>query len=139
MTVPPRPVRLEDLGAFLAGSPFHRMLGLSLLRARAGEVEVTLPFRAEFLADPEADYVHGGLIATLIDVAGCFAVISAAGHDVPTLDLRVDYLRPAGREPLTATARSIRTGRTFGVADVEVKDAQGRVVAVGRGLYGTGA
>lgn len=138
MTASLREVPLEQLGEFLASSPFHRLLGITLRRAQSGEVEVALPFRKDFLADPDAQYVHGGVIATLIDVAGCFAVISAVGHDVPTLDLRVDYLRPAGPELLTAVGKAVRTGRTFGVADVEVRDPAGRVVAMGRGLFGTG-
>jgi uncharacterized protein (TIGR00369 family) len=58
---------------------------------------------------------------------------------VPTVDLRVDYLRPTRRGRLTAIARTIKVGRRVSVADVEVKDEQGQVVAIGRGVYATPA
>jgi uncharacterized protein (TIGR00369 family) len=54
---------------------------------------------------------------------------------VPTIDLRVDYLRPARRGPLTATGQTVRVGRTVSVADVEVRDESATLVAVGRGVY----
>ncbi len=49
--------------------------------------------------------------------------------------MRVDYLRPARRGDLLAVARTVRVGRTVSVADVEVRDEQGTVVAVGRAVY----
>jgi uncharacterized protein (TIGR00369 family) len=56
---------------------------------------------------------------------------------VPTIDLRVDYLRPARRGTLRALARAVKVGRTVGVADVELRDANDAVVAVGRCAYST--
>jgi uncharacterized protein (TIGR00369 family) len=119
-------------------SPFHRWLGVELVRALNGEVEVHLPYRDEFLGDESGSNIHGGIISTLADIAGCFAVISAVGHDVPTVDLRVDYLRMARPgEPLTARAKTIRAGRTVGLADVEVRGPDGRIIAVARGTFAT--
>jgi uncharacterized protein (TIGR00369 family) len=132
-----RAIDLAGLEAALHESAFHRFLGLRLARAERGQVEVALPFRDEFLASSDDPYIHGGVIAALIDTAGCFAVIAGVGHDVPTLDLRVDYFRPAGREDLQALGRMIKGGRTFAVADVEVYGTDRRVIAVGRGLFST--
>jgi uncharacterized protein (TIGR00369 family) len=92
---------------------FHRWLGVELVRAADGEVEVRLPYRPEFAGDAQGHNVHGGVIATLADIAGCFAVMSAVGHEVPTLDLRMDYLRMAlPGEELRAVARVLKAGRT---------------------------
>lgn len=126
------------LPEFLRRSPYHRLLGLEMLKAEPEEVVVRMPFREELLAgdDAEGHYVHGGAIASLVDTAGDFAVIAAVGHDVPTIDLRVDYLRPA-TGALTATARTRKAGRSFAVADVEVTDDAGRTVAIGRGVFKT--
>lgn len=119
--------------------PYHRWLGVELVRAAEGRVEVRLPYREEFLGDEAGSNVHGGIIAALADIAGCFAVISAVGHDVPTLDIRVDYLRMVRPgEELVATARTVKAGRTVGLADVEVR-AGDRLVAVARGTFVTGA
>jgi uncharacterized protein (TIGR00369 family) len=128
-------VALSELGSFLKASPLHRFLGVTLSYAEPGHVTVTLPFRDELLADLEPPYIHGGVIATLADIAGCFAVISQVGHDVPTVDLRVDYLEPAANGPLEATGKVLRVGRTLAVADVEVRDVRKRLVAVGRGVF----
>jgi uncharacterized protein (TIGR00369 family) len=50
------------------------------------------------------------------------------------VDLRIDYLRPA-RGSLRVTARAVKVGRTLGVADIEVRDEEDRLVAIGRGTY----
>jgi uncharacterized protein (TIGR00369 family) len=130
---------LETLPEVLRRSPYHRLLGLEMVRAAPGEVVIRMPFREDLLAgdDEIGQYVHGGAIASLIDTAGDFAVIAAVGYDVPTIDLRVDYLRPATREALTATGRAVKAGRTLALADVEVVGEDGRPVAVGRGAFKT--
>ena len=61
------------------------------------------------------------------------------GHGVPTMNLRIDYLRPAVGSDLVATAVVRRAGRTAAVCDVDVHDDQGRLVAVGRGTWATAA
>ena len=129
----------DPLPELLRRSPYHRLLGLEMTRASAGEVVIRMPFREDLLAgdDDAGRYIHGGAIASLIDAAGDFAIIAAVGHDVPTIDLRVDYLRPASPGALTATARAVRVGRSTGVADVEVVDEAGTPVAIGRGVFKT--
>jgi uncharacterized protein (TIGR00369 family) len=129
-----------DLFELMRTAPYHRWLGVELVRAQGGEVEVRLPYREEFLGDEAGANIHGGIISTLADIAGCFAVISAIGHDAPTVDLRVDYLRMARPgESLIAVARTVKAGRTIGLADVEVRAPDGRVVAVARGTFSTSA
>ena len=127
-----------DLYQLMRSPPYHRWLGVELVLAQGGEVEVRLPYREEFLGDETGANIHGGIISTLADIAGCFAVISAIGHDAPTVDLRVDYLRMARPgESLTAVARTVKTGRTVGLADIEVRAPDGRIVAVARGTFST--
>ena len=57
------------------------------------------------------------------------------GGGVPTINLRIDYLRPAVGSVLTGTARVRRAGRTVALVDVDVYDEQRALVAVGRGTY----
>jgi uncharacterized protein (TIGR00369 family) len=129
-----------DLARLMRSSAYHAWLGVELVRAHAGEVEVRLPYRAEFAGDETGTNIHGGIISTLADIAGCFAMISATGRDAPTIDLRVDYLRMARPgDDLVAVARTIKAGRSIGLADVEVRAPDGRVVAVARGTFATGA
>lgn len=123
----------------LLDSPYQRFLGLQFVRYEEGLVEIDMPFREEFLREDGSDWLHGGILSALIDIAGDYAVHSKTGGDVPTVDLRIDYLRPAKRGRLTAIARTVKVGRRISVADIEVKDEQGQVVAAGRGVYATPA
>ncbi len=125
-----------DLAELLQQSPYHRWLGVRLERADADSVGIRLPYRAEFAGGA---FIHGGIIASLADIAGCFAVIAAVGRDVPTLNVRVDYLRPApAGSDLIGVGRTVRVGRTMGVADVTVSTEGGVLVAVARGDFPTG-
>jgi uncharacterized protein (TIGR00369 family) len=59
------------------------------------------------------------------------------GRVVPTINFRVDYLRPAMDTGLTATARVRRSGKSVGVVDVDVVDDKANLVAIGRATYST--
>ena len=97
-------------------SPFMRFLGLEVVRAEKGVIEVRLPFREEFLRHDGSDWLHGGVVSSLADIVGDYAVITETGQGVPTIDLRVDYLRPARRGDLLAVGRTLRVGKTVSVA-----------------------
>ena len=129
----------DQLTAWLNESAFHKVLGLTLESMDPADRSVVL--RCAF--GPNVDrgtgtgQYHGGVIASLIDIAGDFALIAVLGHGVPTINFRVDYLRPAVNGDLVARARVRKAGRTIAVVDVDVDDGGGRLVAVGRGCYGT--
>ncbi len=80
---------------------------------------------------------HGGVVAALIDLAGHAAVAVKIGRMAPTIDLRIDYLRPSEGSDLIARARLPKAGRTVARVDIEVVDTQGRLIAVGRGSFST--
>jgi len=133
------PVTPETVRAWLAGSPFIAFMNLEVVAvdAKAGEVEMKMPMRPEFeRGGGIGGQFHGGPIAALIDTVGDFAVAVMVGGGVPTINFRVDYLRPSTGSHLVARARTRRLGRTVGVVDVDVLDDQGRLTAVGRGCYG---
>jgi uncharacterized protein (TIGR00369 family) len=58
------------------------------------------------------------------------------GQPLPTINLRVDYLR-AGRDTLMLVARVRRSGKTVGVVDVDVLNEAGELIAIGRANYST--
>lgn len=127
------------LEKLLAGSAFHGFLGMKLIShdAREGAVEILLPWRAEFERAAGTRQWHGGPMAALIDIAGDFALIATLGRPLPTINLRIDYLRPAVDTDLIASARTLRAGKSVGVVDIAVRDRAQRLVAVGRGSYST--
>ena len=127
--------RMDPGAAGFSHSPFMRFLGLEIIKAEKGRVEIRLPFREEFVRVDGSDWLHGGVVSALADIAGDYAVITETSAGVPTIDMRVDYLRPARSGDLTAVGRTLRVGKTVSVADVEIRDSTGALVAVGRACY----
>ncbi len=78
-----------------------RRLGLTVLEASEHHVLIELPYSSELIGYPDTGVIHGGVITTLMDTACGSAVVSAIYHKYqsleisPTLDLRVDYMKPA--------------------------------------------
>lgn len=127
----------EQVQALFDASPFIAWLGLKVLAVdhAKGEIQVRMALKPELERRPGTRQFHGGPIASFIDVVGDYAIGMQVGGGVPTMNLRIDYLRPATGEFVQATGRVRRTGRTATVIDVDVSDDQGRLVAVGRGTY----
>lgn len=130
---------LEQLHALLQSSPFHQLFDLSCVRLdrEAGELEILMRYTPAVERAAGTRQYHGGAIASLIDIAGDYALWAVLGHGVPTINVRIDFLRPASATDLRAVTRIRRAGRTVGVVDIDVLDDQSRLVAIGRGTYGT--
>lgn len=135
------PQTLASLQAQLAISPFHQLFQLSVADVDVAQQSIVLRlgFSPAVERGPDTGQYHGGAIASLIDIAGDYALIAVLGHGVPTINFRVDYLRPASGAALLAKAQVRKAGRTIGVVDIAVEDEAGKLVAIGRGCYGTQA
>jgi uncharacterized protein (TIGR00369 family) len=133
------PERLDSdqLAALFAASPFMSTLKLEVLKIdyEKTELSVRMPLHPGLERRLGTKQFHGGPIASLIDVTGDFAIGMMVGGGVPTINLRIDYLKPAVGEALTATARVRRSGKTVAVVDIEVTDDKASLVALGRGTY----
>lgn len=135
MPVPPK----EFLGLIEEVIPFNKFLGITIAEAQQGYVRLQLPFRPELIGDASRPALHGGVISTLIDTCGGFAVWTQISLEdrVSTIDLRVDYLAPGAPEALVADGRVVRVGNRVGVVDVRCwqPSAPERTVATGKGVY----
>lgn len=101
-----------------------------------GLARIMLPFREEFLGDPFRPALHGGVLSSLIDVAGGLAVLTrlSTGELCHTIDMRVDYLRPGRPVDMVAEGRVVRIGNRTGFAHVRVEQEE-QLVAEGRTVY----
>ncbi|MGE8660113.1 MAG: PaaI family thioesterase [Achromobacter sp.] len=126
-----------DIQARLLRGPYHQWLGLEVQAVREGEIELTARWREEWVVNAEKRYTHGGILAALVDLTADWALVSQTGRGVPTIDLRVDYHRPAGPADLRAHGKVIKFGGQVSVAEAQVFDADGKLVASGRGVYAT--
>jgi uncharacterized protein (TIGR00369 family) len=113
----------------LMGSPVAKNLGVALDTLEVDRVVLRLPFSPANVTI--GNIVHGGVVATLIDIAGAVASFSGApqGAMGATSALAINYLAPADGTDLVAEARIVQRGRSQTVADVTVRDAAGRLVA----------
>ncbi len=127
----------EQIQAMFDSSPFISGLDLQVqsLDYDAMELTVRMPMNPSLERRAGTKQFHGGPIASLIDTVGDYAVGMMVGGGVPTINIRIDYLKPAVGDALTATARARRMGRSVAVADIDVFDEKNALVAVGRGTY----
>jgi len=132
---------LDQIQALLDSSPMVKFMGVQVTGAEPDKstVHFSLPMRPEFERVAGTGQIHGGAIANFADTAGDFAVALFVGAAVPTINIRVDFLRPASGAQLTATAAVRKLGRMVAVVDIDVFDADSKLVAVGRGTYGGSA
>ena len=131
------PLPPEVAKALIDSIPFHQHLGLQIRTTGEGKASGELPFRPELIGDPTRPAIHGGVLSTMADALGGFAVWSGLSIDdrVSTIDLRVDYLAPAGPDAIFGEAEVVRVGNRVAVADIELWQGDRRMVATGKGVY----
>ena len=109
----------EDEGAPLNGFPHAEEIGMRMHKAEKGRSLVSIPYDEKLVGDPETGVVHGGVVTTILDTGCGIASISRTGllGAIATLDLRIDYMRPAkpGRT-LTAACECYRVTRSVAFA-----------------------
>ena len=125
----------EEVEQLVRRSPFHQWLGLKVLKVEADGVELKAAWREEWVVHPERRYTHGGILASLVDVAADWALVTRTRRGVPTIDMRVDYHAAAMPGDLIARGRIVKWGNTFSVAEAQVFDESGKLLASGRGTY----
>ncbi|GIW86232.1 MAG: hypothetical protein KatS3mg108_0556 [Isosphaeraceae bacterium] len=110
--------------------PLHEHLGIETRSVGAGHSHIAL--RAETHHLRSAGIVHGGVIAALLDACQGMAAASVApaGHDVLTVQLNVNFIRPVPLgEFVEARGQILHAGRRTAVTRGEVTTSTGNLVA----------
>lgn len=83
--------------SFTQAIPHSRECGMRVDRLDASGAQASLPYREAWLGDTERRLIHTGIITTLVDTVSGLAAFAGIGsfEAIATLDLRMDYLRPA--------------------------------------------
>lgn len=97
--------RLRDVAL---SNGFNAWLGIHLIAAGSGRVELELPVRPELLQ--HHGFVHGGIVGTLADTACAWAASTLAG-DVVTASYSLQLLAPAKAPLIRARALVIKSGK----------------------------
>ncbi|GEM_PF-515759 len=131
-----KPVSAEWLTRWRA-EPLHAFLDLTLEAQRDGYCRIVLRMGPRTRGGVGGS-VHGGILATLVDIVTIGAVASAIGpNDVMngTAELNISYLRPALGALVVAEGRVLKQGRSLAVVDADCSDGAGRLFARGRAQY----
>jgi uncharacterized protein (TIGR00369 family) len=89
--------RLQLVRGFSINVPHNKALGMEVVDLLPREAIFRLPYDVKLVGNPDTGVIHGGAITALLDGASGASVFAALTDFVPiaTLDLRIDYLRPA--------------------------------------------
>ena len=126
---------VERLSQALDSVPFAKFLGIELDEIDAGVATLSFDIKPELKQNHGV--VHGGAIASLIDSATAFAIISLLPTDehATTVDLTISYLRPLTVGRAKAVARVIRFGKRLIVVSAELFDDRGTLAATALSTY----
>ena len=112
-------------------SPYARFVGIELDGIEAGKVRLRLPARDD--TSNRGGTLHGGVTASLLDVAGMVAARSVAGDaadaGTSTIDLAIHYLAPAARETVLVEGIVTRRGREIVFVEATVATTGGTPIA----------
>jgi uncharacterized protein (TIGR00369 family) len=125
---------LDALRAQIRGEvpppPIAHTIGMRLVHIEPGKAIFELDADTEKHANPMGT-LHGGVLCDVADGAlGCaFASTLEEGETFTTLELKINFLRPFWSGLLTATGRVVHRGRTVGMTECDIEDAEGRLIA----------
>lgn len=129
---------------------FNQLLGLHIDTLEADRVSAHIAMRPELLGHFTHQRLHGGVISATLDAIGGLAVMAAIGArhmDEPvdarlarfgklgTIDLRIDYLRPATGPQFAIYATVLRLGSRVASTRMEFLDSQGKLLSTGAAAY----
>jgi uncharacterized protein (TIGR00369 family) len=130
----------KDLLTFVEQSiPFHKLLGIRVEHAVPGFARVRLPYQDAFCGNMARGALHGGVTAVLVDICGAVALWTHFGplDKTATIDMRVDYQRPAPFDDLLAEGEVRVMGNRIASVHVRVTAAAApdQLIAEGRCVY----
>jgi uncharacterized protein (TIGR00369 family) len=129
------PEQIKRVTSALESVPFAKLIGIELDEVDSGAATLAFDIRDELKQNNGV--VHGGAIASLIDTATAFAIISVLPPDeqATTVDLAISYLRPLTKGRARAVAKVLRTGKRLITVSADLFDDSGTLAATALSTY----
>ncbi len=124
--------RINRVNRFVNTLNQARELGLTAREAGEGYLVMELPYSDKIIGNPDTGVIHGGAITTLMDTTSGSVMICALDEFelCPTLDLRVDYMRPAEPHiPVFARAETYKITKNIIFTRCEAYQEGGETIA----------
>ncbi len=119
---------------FIRAVPFNCHLGMEVAEAHEDGATLCCAIRPELRNSHGV--VHGGVVAALADAAvGVSLSHRVSPRRATTIDLKVNYLRPARAGKLWARCHLVRVGKTLVTGRVDLKDDGDQMVAIATATY----
>ncbi|SNS62534.1 MULTISPECIES: thioesterase family protein [Pseudomonas] len=140
----------QAVRSFFQRIPFNNVIGIEVDQLAPEQVLMSFAMKDELIGNFIHGILHGGVISSVLDVAGgAMALIGAFERHqhlsssermnrlskLGTIDLRVDYLRPGRGQRFVASAVLLRSGNKVAVVRSELHSDDGTLIAVGTGTY----
>jgi uncharacterized protein (TIGR00369 family) len=127
--------------------PFNKVVGMKVESVDPAAPKLRFDMRPELIGNARKQILHGGVISAVLDVAAGFAIHLAVMRkkieeadekhfpSIGTINLHIDYLRPGRGNYFIATGRVVRLGNRVAVAQMELVNDSGELIATGNAAY----
>ncbi|QIK72613.1 PaaI family thioesterase [Propioniciclava coleopterorum] len=126
---------LEHINGRLAASEFYASMGLVATDLAPDRLELRATLGAPYIVGGEQGFVHGGILATLLDLTGDWALFGAGMAPGPTVTLTVNYLRPVPAGAVRCVGEVLRLGRRHAFCRASILAEDGTLLCFGEGVY----
>ena len=127
----------DGIAAKLANNPIVNFMSIGLREVTSGEATLVLKHREELRNS--MGLLQGGILGVLADVAGGVSLYSVLTDPlqvvIPTVEFKLNFLRPAKGGDLVARGRVVHSGRQIAVCQVEISSEDGVLLATGVFTY----
>lgn len=141
---------IKELADVVTNIPFNRILGLRLDEFQEDRAVLSFSMKEELVGNYLYGILHGGVISSVLDMAGGVVSMVAALHryqdknidemrellaKASTINLHVNYVHPGKGERFIATANVLHSGRRLCFTRIELHNEEERLIATGAGTY----